>query len=125
LLTALVGMHKADVLTCSYDTLFRLPLKQLEVLLSSVKALTNRDPVDLGPESILMTEPGLVYSSLTSFNASLSIKLQDGLKIDIPADEFDLPLRGISTDGSAVTDSALRELQVYRTPLDSDTAVLG
>ena len=58
-------------------------------------------------------------------NASLEVKLQDGLTVHIPAHELVLPLRGIGRDGTLVLDDSLSELQIAEKPAPDDGLVLG
>ncbi len=69
-------------------------------------------------------EPGLVYAS-GSFNGTMTVILEDGMKVEIPNYELWRPLRGLDSDGNIILHSHYNELQVYGNPSLLDAPVLG
>ncbi|KAK4207982.1 hypothetical protein QBC37DRAFT_454159, partial [Rhypophila decipiens] len=109
-----------------YDNLFRLPLAQLERLRSHIEHPASLSfPRFSGNPRILIAEPGLIYETSRSLNASLDIKFENGFSVNIPSDEFEKPLRGLDINGSPTVNHTLREIQVLQSPADGNTIVLG
>jgi len=55
----------------------------------------------------------------------LDIKLDNGFSINIPSDEFEKPLRGLDINGAPTVNHSLREIQVFQSPAEGNTIVLG
>lgn len=71
-------------------------------------------------------EPGWVYPAAAgSFNATLSITINNEFTVEIPTHELWRPLRGLDGSGNVVLDSRFNELQVYGSKAAGYAPVLG
>jgi hypothetical protein len=72
---------------------------------------------------LFLPEPGLMYPSITGFNASLKFVLDDGFTVTIPNYELQHPLRGLDRAGNVALQPNITEVNVYNMPFV--TWVLG
>ncbi|KAF4946627.1 hypothetical protein FSARC_14145 [Fusarium sarcochroum] len=110
-LTAQIGRNKPSVewpvagglplIACiePYDNQFRFPTP----ILNTVKRMLGKDN-DLIDAStypdLYNVEPGLVYDASSNISFSMTVTIEDGLKVEIPSYELVRPLRGLDAKGA-------------------------
>ncbi|KAK4031426.1 hypothetical protein C8A01DRAFT_21342 [Parachaetomium inaequale] len=114
-----------------YDNLFRFPSGSLEAVDSFFKSATGwaggpvSDPHNFST-NLVDLEPGLVYPAAAgSFNATLSITINNEFTVEVPTHELWRPLRGLDAAGNVALDSRFNELQIYGSKAAGYAPVLG